>query len=149
MYVPFRRLYKIRTKIGSIDCLSDDFRIGFALFRVTRDVPTFCSKSKFFLSAPFGILSITEHLLKVMKSTWPKRKKQFVKIHMESKKKKLRKFIKDTLIIINEKSLRWRVPWIQLPLQIRNLFQLILTKDTGELWVKNELENELEKMVGK
>ena len=89
--------------------------------------------------------SISEHLLKVMKSTWPKRKKQFVKIHMESKKKKLRKFIKDTLIIINEKITALTRYWNSVPLQIRKLFRWILTKDTGELWVKNELENELEK----
>ena len=38
-----------------------------------------------------------------MKSTWRKRKKRFVKIHMESKKKKLKKFIKDQLIKINER----------------------------------------------
>ena len=30
---------------------------------------------KFFLLENFGILNILEHLLKVMKSTWPKRKK--------------------------------------------------------------------------
>ena len=40
-----------------------------------------------------------------MKSTWRKRKKRFVKIHMESKKKKLKKFIKDKLITINEQDL--------------------------------------------
>ena len=54
MYVPFRRLHKIWTKIGSLDCLSDDFRIGFALLWITRDVPTFCSKWKFFFSEHFG-----------------------------------------------------------------------------------------------
>ena len=70
---------------------------------------------KFFLFENFVILNILEHLLKVMKSTWPKRKKQFVKIHMESKKKKLRKFIKDTLIIINEKITALTINWNSVP----------------------------------
>jgi len=58
-----------------------------------------------------------------MKSTWPKRKKQFVKIHMESKKKKLRKFIKDTLIIINEKITALTPYWIP------KLFRLIIPEN--------------------